>query len=369
VNRGNAVRLIALAVVVVVGFGYILLGVMGWRIGAQRYPITVILPRAGGVYPEADVTYRGVAVGKVVGLRLTPNNVAVQLSIDPGVQIPADSTASVKDLSAIGEQYLDLVPRSQRGRVALAAGPWLRPGAVIPESRTAVPMSVSSVLIDVSRLLASVNTNDIHALNQALSNGLGGTGQQFRTLIAQSENLVAALRASEPETVQLEVGGHSVLTTALATNNDFAQFSIALARLSGQLRASDADIVALLGNAVAAETQLGQLLTADSSSIEGLLSNSAVSFNTAAALNPAVQALFQALPVFAGNLAGISSGGQIRSELTYNAANTVCPYLPAGQIPLPTQATGPPNLSLSCPTSAPDLLQRGAPRPPAAADG
>ena len=75
--------------------------------------------------------------------------------------------------------------------------------------------------------------------------------------------------------------------------------------------------------------------------------------------NPAIQALFQALPVFATNLSTVSNDGQIRSELTYNDANTVCPYLSADATPAPTQATGPASLSLQCLLSAPDLLQRG----------
>ena len=90
---------------------------------------------------------------------------------------------------------------------------------------------------------------------------------------------------------------------------------------------------------------------------------------TAAARNPAIRALFQALPVFAGDLAAVSKNGQIRSELTYNDANTVCPYISGAQTPSPTQRTGAPNLSLQCLLSAPDLLQRGAPRLPGTGSG
>jgi phospholipid/cholesterol/gamma-HCH transport system substrate-binding protein len=357
VKRGLFVRLMGLVVVVLLGCGYTLFSVMGWRIGAQRYHITVMLPRAGGVYPAADVTYRGVSVGKVSALRLSANGVAADLAINPGVKIPANSSAAVKELSAIGEQYLDLVPTG-------AGGPNLGPGGVVPLSRATVPTSIDTALIDFSKLLSTINPQDIVTLNHAFATGLGGAGNDIRTTIESSQKLISALTAAEPATVQLIVGGNQVLTTALATSTEFAQFTTGLNELTNRFRLSNGDIQALINNGIAFETQLSQLQTQTNSAAESLTAAEAAILDISNARNPAVQALFRVLPVFAGQLAAVSSGGQIRSELLFNTANTVCPYLPAGQIPPPTQATGAPNLNLTCPITAPDLLQRGAAHAP-----
>jgi phospholipid/cholesterol/gamma-HCH transport system substrate-binding protein len=352
-------RLIALALVVVLGFGYILLDVFGWRLGAQRYDVTVVLARAGGIYPTADVTYRGVAVGKVLSLQLTPTDVLVKIGINPGTRIPANAAANVKELSAIGEQYLDLVPGSP-------SSGWLHGGSIIPVERTTVPTSIDTTLIDFSLLLRSVNAADVRTFNQFLASGLSGTGDALRSLIVNGQNLVNALENAQPATEELIVGGNQVLTTAKATGPQFSDFARSLNQLTGQLRVSNSDFEALLNNGVAFENQYNQLLGQAGNAFEQLVNSSAINVDTAFARNPAIQALFQALPVFANDLASVTSGDQIRSELLFNGNNTVCPYLPPSQTPGPTQQTGTPNLNLSCPFTAPDLLQRGAARAPQA---
>jgi phospholipid/cholesterol/gamma-HCH transport system substrate-binding protein len=359
VKRGVTPRLIALGIVVLLGFGYILFDVFGWRLGAQRFDVTVVLARAGGIYPTADVTYRGVAVGKVVSLQLTATNVRTKIAINPSAKIPADSEANVKQLSAVGEQYLDLVPGD-------GAGGWLHQGSVIPVERTSVPTSIDTALIDFSLLLRSVNAEDVRTFNQFLASGVTDTGDALRSVIVNGQDLVNALEDAQPATEELIVGGNKVLTTAKDTANQFSDFSRSLNQLTGQLRVSNADFQALLANGVAFENQYNQLLSQDGSSLEGLINSSAINADTAFARNPAIQALFQALPLFANDLASVTSGDQIRSELLFNGSNTVCPYLPPDQMALPTQPTGTPNLALSCPLSAPDLLQRGAARAPQA---
>jgi phospholipid/cholesterol/gamma-HCH transport system substrate-binding protein len=358
VKRTVRFRLAALLVVVLIGCGYTVFEVIGWRIGAQRYHVTVMLPRAGGVYPAADVTYRGVSVGKVAGLQLLSDGVAADLAINPGVKIPANSTATVKELSAIGEQYLDLVPGSP-------GGPALASGGVIPLARAAVPTSIDTALIDFSRLLSTINPDDIVNLNHAFATGLGGTGNDLRNTIEASQNFISAITAAEPATVQLIVGGNKVLTTALATSTDFANFTAGLDKVTGQFKASNSDFQAVINNGVAFENQLSQLLAQTNNSNIALTSAQGAILDIAAARNPAIQGLFKVLPVFANQLALTTANGQIHSELLFNSANTVCTYLPANQIPPPTQATGPPNLNLTCANTAADLLQRGEAHAPA----
>jgi phospholipid/cholesterol/gamma-HCH transport system substrate-binding protein len=358
-RRAGLIRIIALGLTVIAGFGYILFGVVGWRVGAQRYPVTVVLSQAGGIYPGADVTYRGVTVGRVTSLTLSRNAVAVHLGIDPGVRIPADSTASVKELDAAGEQYMDLVPTAP-------SGPDLVSGSVIGEAHTSIPISIDTTLIDFGQLLSSLNTSTVETLDQELSAGLGGTGSQFRTLVTDLTNLLDALRASEPSQVELQVDGATVLRTALRTKGEFAHFSTSLRKLTGRVAASNGDLNALIANGSRATPLLHTLLREDSPDIESFVSGLGTITDTAYARNPAIRALFQALPMFAGNLAAVSTGGTVNTELLFNTADTICPYLPDKPMPSPTQKAGSPDLGLDCTASAPDLLARGAahaPRP------
>jgi hypothetical protein len=53
-------RMIALLVVTILGVYFITIDVMQYRIGPQRFTVTAYMPNAGGLYPGADVNYRGV---------------------------------------------------------------------------------------------------------------------------------------------------------------------------------------------------------------------------------------------------------------------------------------------------------------------
>ena len=64
----------------------------------------------GGLYKNANVTYRGVAVGRVESVGLNPNGVTAEMRLNSGTPIPSNVTATVKSVSAVGEQYIDLVP-------------------------------------------------------------------------------------------------------------------------------------------------------------------------------------------------------------------------------------------------------------------
>src|ERR1700726_4398615 len=82
-------------------------------LGIGRMTVTLELPSTGGLYRFSNVTYRGVQIGKVTAVGPTANGAEATLSIDTSPKIPADVHAAVRSISAVGEQYIDLVPRSE----------------------------------------------------------------------------------------------------------------------------------------------------------------------------------------------------------------------------------------------------------------
>ena len=66
-----AVAAAALAIMV---FGYMRLPEM---VGIGQYRVTVELPETGGLYPRANVTYRGAQVGTVDSVELTDSGAGV----------------------------------------------------------------------------------------------------------------------------------------------------------------------------------------------------------------------------------------------------------------------------------------------------
>ncbi|MGH3969803.1 MAG: MlaD family protein, partial [Mycobacterium sp.] len=123
------IQLLLLAVLAVIAVA--VLGVYYLRIpsllGVGRYTLYTELPQSGGLYRTANVAYRGVTIGKVTAVEPTRRGARATMSIDDGYQIPADASANVHSVSAVGEQYIDLVSTSNRG-------PYLHNGQTITRS-------------------------------------------------------------------------------------------------------------------------------------------------------------------------------------------------------------------------------------------
>lgn len=356
-TRSIIARLIALLVVTVAGVYYIAFDAVGIHVVDQPYHVKVVLPAAGGIYTDAYVTYRGVEVGKVSSIQLQKNDVVVGLALDHGTRIPADVTASVRELTAAAEQYMDLVPAA-----AGSPRPYLEPGSVIGEDRTSIPISVGTLLDTVNTLVDSLSAQDLNTLSAALATGLRDAGGDLHSIIIDGNTLVNALQSAIPGTSQLINAGNTVLSTFNATSNDFAQFSANLNVLSAQVKASNSDLIALLQNGAGAGTALNGFLTKYGSSTVGLIDNLAASTNVAYQRQDAVRALFEVLPLFATDVSETVSGGQVHFQIDFNTADPVCPYTP--MLPEPTQAVTTAGLNGTCTTEAPNLLQRGADKAP-----
>ena len=84
------------------------------------------------------------------------------MSIDSQFKIPVDTTANVHSVSAIGEQYLDLVPASDSNQ-------YLAPGTTITKST--VPSEVGPALDAANNSLAVLPKEKIDALLTETSAG------------------------------------------------------------------------------------------------------------------------------------------------------------------------------------------------------
>ena len=113
--------LIATTALAIMVFGYMRLPAL---LGVGEYRVTLELPETGGLYPRSNVTYRGVEVGIVDSVSLTDTGVAAVLSLKSNTEIPADVEAEVHSVSSVGEQFVELIPRSDNG-------PALKDGDVI----------------------------------------------------------------------------------------------------------------------------------------------------------------------------------------------------------------------------------------------
>lgn len=105
--------IVSVVAIVVLGWYYLRIPSL---VGIGQYTLKADLPASGGLYPTANVTYRGITIGKVTAVEPTDQGARVTMSIASNYKIPVDASANVHSVSAVGEQYIDLVSTGAPGK-------------------------------------------------------------------------------------------------------------------------------------------------------------------------------------------------------------------------------------------------------------
>jgi phospholipid/cholesterol/gamma-HCH transport system substrate-binding protein len=212
------------------------------QVGIGRYDVNVELANAGGLYPQAMVTYRGVEVGKVTRVDLGKNgSVLARLSIDNGTKLPAASAVEVRSASVIGEQYVNFLPPADPD-----PGDLLQAGTTIPASRTVLPTTTNTLLSSVDALLTSIPVDDLRATIQELGVAFDGAGEELGRFIEASSDFQKLATLNLPATLKLIDDAAPVLRTQEELDPEIRSFARSLGSFSGQLRASDAQLRGVL---------------------------------------------------------------------------------------------------------------------------
>lgn len=315
-TRVTRLRLIAFALVAVLALGYtgFHYADLGRYFGVRGYYVVRLdLANGGGIYPNADVTYRGVSVGRVGAMRLTSRGIQVDLNISSSAPpIPARLHAAVADLSAVGEQYVDLRPDG-------SGGPYLTDGSVIPVRDTQLPLPVTSLLTSVNTLVTSLPLGSLRTLTSELANGFGGQGGNLQAIIDGNAALVHDAYATLPQTTTLITDGKTVLQTQVAESGALNAFGTNALLLARQLRSSDAALSRLFTEGSQAAGQVSSLLASSSTNLGILFANLLTTSEVTLTRGKALDELLSALPadVAIGSTVINSHGARFGIALTF----------------------------------------------------
>jgi phospholipid/cholesterol/gamma-HCH transport system substrate-binding protein len=269
IGRRVRLQLIAFAVVCALGVTYVAVRYVGLgeRLFGATYTVRADFPDSGGIFTNAEVTYRGVQVGRVGALHLIDGGVRVDLVVDGDAPaIPADARAVVANRSAVGEQYVDLRPDRRRG-------PYLRDGMVLPMSRNRVPIPVETLLLNLDRLVGSVDRPHLATLIDELGTAFTGRGPDLQRLLDHGDRLLAAAREALPETLRLIEDGQVVLATQRAARSAIRDWARDLRLLTATLRSSDPDLRRLLANGPVAAAEITGLVRDNRTDLGVLIAN------------------------------------------------------------------------------------------------
>jgi phospholipid/cholesterol/gamma-HCH transport system substrate-binding protein len=306
-----AFGLIAVIVLAYTAFHYASLGrLFGLR---GYYVVQMDLSNAGGIFPNADVTYRGVSVGRVGAMRLTPTGVEVDLNISSSAPpIPGSLHAAVADLSAVGEEYVDLRPVTGRG-------PYLTQGSVIPRQDTQLPLPVTSLLTSVNTLATSLPLASLRSVLNELATGFSGEGTSIQALIDGQSQLVRAASATTSQSIALTEESKSVLATQIAEASALSSFAANLRLFAGQFVASDSDLRRLIADGPAAATQVAGLITDNTPGLGALIANLLTTSEVSLTRGNNINELLSALPaaIAAGSTVITTKGARFGVALTF----------------------------------------------------
>ncbi|MGK8506753.1 MlaD family protein [Nocardia asiatica] len=153
-----------------------------------------------GLYPDAPVTIRGVAVGKVRAVVPDHEHVRVEMVLDER-PLSARMRAAVVNSSILTDRRVELVDTTVRGEQALPAGRCVQP------DRTATPVSVSDALGSFTGLLDDITrpgpdgSTPLRALLDGADRQLHGLGPALDRQLRQLSEVLAA-----PDTFVTQLG-------------------------------------------------------------------------------------------------------------------------------------------------------------------
>ncbi|MFE7740651.1 MCE family protein [Nocardia sp. NPDC057455] len=234
--------------------------------GIGTISVSMELPTTGGLYRFGNVTYRGVEVGEVSSVELTGDGVRATLKIDGSYDIPADLTAEVRSVSAVGEQYVELRPRTD-------SPPYLRDGSVIDLRHTTVPQPVGPMLDELSDLVGSIPADKLHELLDELFRGMHGARYDLDSLLTSAQTLAAELNGAGDRTRTLIEDSRPLLDSQVRSADAIRIWTRSLAGLTGRLVADDPQIRNLLRSGPGFAAEVTHLLDSVKLTLPILLSN------------------------------------------------------------------------------------------------
>ncbi|ALG11877.1 MCE family protein [Kibdelosporangium phytohabitans] len=252
-SRTIRIQVAVFVIIALVGVSYVGARYVG-VFGGSGYVVKLRLADSGGIFTNAEVTYRGVAIGRVGELHLADQGIEVDLRIDDGAPpVPVDVEAVVTNRSAVGEQYVDLRPRRD-------AQPYLADGSVIETKQTKLPLPTETVLLNLDRLVESVPTDALRTVVDELHEATRGAGPDLQALLDSTASFTKLATTHLPQTTQLITGGGTVLTTQLQTSDAIKSFGVNAKLIARRLKDSDGDIRALLKSVPAVAGQVSGLV-------------------------------------------------------------------------------------------------------------
>ncbi|MDP3890311.1 MCE family protein [Nocardioides sp.] len=254
-TRGIQIRIAAFLVLSAIGIVYVTSSYLGVvdRVLGRGYTVQVVLPKSGGLFVGSEVTYRGVKVGAVKRMTASEAGATLDVRLEEGTRIPVGSPVFVHNLSAVGEQYLDFQPASNKG-------PYLGAGDTVDGGDSALPVAEADLLVALDEFVSSVDEDNLGVVIEELGDMFRDTGGPLQRLLDGGTTFIDEAAANEAATSALLENALTVLQTQKDQGANITAFSRDLRLLTASLRKSDRNLRRTLRDTPAAVAEVDKML-------------------------------------------------------------------------------------------------------------
>ncbi|MCV7099157.1 virulence factor Mce family protein [Mycobacterium palustre] len=256
-------------------------------VGVGRYTLKAELPASGGLYPTANVTYRGITIGKVTDVEPTETGAEATMSIDSRYKIPVDAIANVHSVSAVGEQYLDLVSAGHPGK-------YLSEGQTI--TKGTVPSEIGPALDTANRGLSVLPKEKIGQLLDETAQAVGGLGPALQRLVDSTQAIVGDFKTNITNVNDIIQNSGPILDSQVDSNNAIERWARNLNNLGAQSAKEDRHLRSLLSQAAPTADQVNSVFSDVRDSLPQTLANLEVVFDLLKRYHTGVEQVLVFLP-------------------------------------------------------------------------
>lgn len=200
-------------------------------LGVGMYRLYADLPNSGGLYKTANVTYHGTTVGKVLAVEPTSTGARVTMDINNDQKVPVDAVANVHSVSAVGEQFIDLVSETSNGQY-FSAGQTITKGSV--------PKEVGPALDAAESGLKALPKEKIGLLLDETAKAVGGLGPSLQHLVDGTQALAGDFKANIGSVNDIVENSAPILDSQVQSGDAISRWSRNLNLLAGQAAQQDA---------------------------------------------------------------------------------------------------------------------------------
>ncbi|MFW0786115.1 MCE family protein [Gordonia sp. CPCC 206044] len=224
----------------------IVAGVLWWAfamLGTTK--ITATFARSVGIYSGSDVRVLGVPVGKVDSVTPEGNKVKVTMTVDRGIDLPADVRAVQVIPSVVADRYVQLTP-------AYSGGPKASRDITLSLDQTMVPVEVDQIYAsvqDLSKALGPEGANKDGAVSDLVRTGadnLSGNGEKLGSAIEQLSKATTTLSDSRGNIVDTVKNLNTFVGALRENDSQVRQFNTQMASFNKFLAGERTQLAASL---------------------------------------------------------------------------------------------------------------------------